>query len=317
MRDRRVARLDRGIEWPTIALAIVIYGGWLALTFIHEVVPLPVLVVLGGWLTAWHASLQHEIIHGHPTRWRRFNRALGTPPLFLWLTFESYRATHLVHHRDERLTDPLDDPESFYWTPEQWASLSPLHRRFVEIQTTLLGRLTIGPFWIVGRYLGREWRDVVRGDRRQRRIWARHALHVGLIVGWLVIVCGMPVWLYLAAFVYPGTALMLLRSFAEHRAAEGVAERTAIVENAPALGLLYLYNNLHAVHHEQPMLPWYMIPGWYQANRGRLVAANGGLVYAGYLDVARRYLLKPYQPPLHPTGHRAGNGVALESAATA
>ena len=79
-------------------------------------------------------------------------------------------------------------------------------------------------------------------------------------------------------------SLALLRSFAEHRAASDVFERTAIVENAPILGLLYLYNNLHAAHHERPTLPWYQIPAWYRENRERLIKANGGLVYDGYLD---------------------------------
>ena len=65
-------------------------------------------------------SLQHEIIHNHPTRWRRLNRALGTWPLVLWLPFEIYRRTHLQHHNDNRLTDPLEDPESYYHTSEQW-----------------------------------------------------------------------------------------------------------------------------------------------------------------------------------------------------
>ena len=34
--------------------------------------------------------------------------------------------------------------------------------------------------------------------------------------------------------------------------AERVAERTAIVENAPVLGVLFLFNNLHAAHHAEP-----------------------------------------------------------------
>jgi fatty acid desaturase len=93
---------------------------------------------------------------------------------------------------------------------------------------------------------------------------------------------------------------MLLRSFAEHRAASEVFERTAIVENAPLFGLLYLYNNLHAAHHELPTLAWYEIPAWYRANRERLIRDNGGLVYDGYLDVMRRYLLRAHDGLLHP-----------------
>jgi hypothetical protein len=89
-----------------------------------------------------------------------------------------------------------------------------------------------------------------------------------------------------------------------------VLERTAIVENAPILGLLYLYNNLHAVHHERPVMPWYDIPRWYRANRDRLVRENGGMVYDGYRDVARRFLLREHDAVAHPFGVTASPGEA-------
>ena len=46
---------------------------------------LPWWVVLpaGAWLTAWHGSLQHEAIHGHPTRSARLNAALAWLPIGL------------------------------------------------------------------------------------------------------------------------------------------------------------------------------------------------------------------------------------------
>ncbi|MFV3597992.1 hypothetical protein ACNJGJ_21065, partial [Mycobacterium tuberculosis] len=64
-----------GIEWPTMAIVTLIYGGWLALTWWHAALPAPVILIAGGWLVAWHGSLQHETIHGHPTRWRVVNAA--------------------------------------------------------------------------------------------------------------------------------------------------------------------------------------------------------------------------------------------------
>ena len=81
-------------------------------------------------------------------------------------------------------------------------------------------------------------------------------------------------------------------------------ERTAIVENAKILGPLFLFNNLHAAHHLRGGLPWYQIPTFYRLNRAALIEHNGGLVYNSYLEVARRYLLKPHDSPLHPEwGH--------------
>ncbi|MEK0085836.1 fatty acid desaturase [Benzoatithermus flavus] len=290
------------VEWPTVALALSIYGAWAALTFFHAALPLWLLVPLGAWVVAWHGSLQHEIIHGHPTRWRRVNTALAFPPLSLWLPYERYRRTHLAHHRDERLTDPLDDPESFYWTPEAWQRLGPLGRAAVRLQGTLLGRLILGPAWCIGRFLLAEARLVIAGSGDARRLWLHHAIGVAGILAWLVLVCGIDPLLYVAAFVYPATSLLLIRSFAEHRAAAEPAKRTAIVERSGPLGLLFLFNNLHAAHHARPALPWYELPGWYRANRDRLVAANGGLVYRSYVDVLRRFLLRPHDAPVHPFG---------------
>src|SRR5262249_41311314 len=122
------------IEWPTLLLAVAIYGGWGALTYWHASLPTVVVAGAGAWLVAWHSSLQHELIHGHPTRWGRINAAIGFLPLLLWLPFERYRETHLTHHRDERLTDPLDDPESNYVEPERWRRLSPAVRVVIAAQ---------------------------------------------------------------------------------------------------------------------------------------------------------------------------------------
>jgi fatty acid desaturase len=110
----------------------------------------------------------------------------------------------------------------------------------------------------------------------------------------------MDIAYYLVTIVYPGTAILLIRSFAEHRASFGVTERTAIVENSWLLGPLFLFNNLHSAHHTVPGLPWYELPGWYKANRDHLIRENGGLVYNSYFDVARRYLWKPHDKVEHP-----------------
>lgn len=289
-------------EWPTVGLAVVIYAGWAALTFFWQAIPPWLLVPAGGWIIAWHGSLQHEIIHGHPTRSRAVNTALGFPPLALWLPFQRYRMDHLRHHNDARLTDPLDDPESYYATAQAWQRLGPAGRALVRAQTTLAGRMLIGPAWSVCRFLVAEARRLAHGERGLHRIWLIHALGVAAVVAWLEAVCGMGLWRYLACFVYPGLALSLIRSFAEHRARFEVGHRTAIVEDAPVLGTLFLFNNLHAVHHRQPRMPWYAIPRWYRAHRAEVLAENGGLVYRGYAEVFRRYFLHPHDAPLHPYG---------------
>ncbi len=72
-----------------------------------------------------------------------------------------------------------------------------------------------------------------------------------------------------------------------------------MVEGAPILGLLFLNNNLHAAHHDHPGVAWHRLPAFYQRNRERLLRDNGGLVYAGYSDVFRRFLFRPHDRYRH------------------
>jgi fatty acid desaturase len=295
-------RSGTGIEWPTVALAIVIYGGWFAVTASYVHLPLWLSLPLGAWFVCWQSSLQHEVLHGHPTRWRKVNRLLGMPPLMFWLPYERYRQTHLIHHIDERLTDPLDDPETNYWTKDGLKVIGPLGRLTVAVTTTLLGRILVSPFWAIGRFLIDEVKRVVSNKPGARMIWAEHTLWCVPVLLWIVWFCEIPLLIYLFGMVVPATSLMLIRSYAEHRAAADEKQRTAVVENAWILGPLYLFNNYHAMHHEQPTLPWYKLPAWYRANRDRLVQQNGGLIYRSYFDIARRYLVKAHDTAEHPLG---------------
>lgn len=280
------------VETPTLLLWAVIHAGWAVLTLFHDRVPLPLLAASGGWLVAWHGAFQHEAIHGHPTRSARINAALASVPLSLWLPFPLYRRSHLAHHATEALTAPGHDPETRYLTPT--AQACPVRRRLALATSTLSGRLLLGPFVEIGGFLWTEARRVLASDRGHRAIWTLHALLVAGVMLWLTLVCEMSLVRYLACFVYPGTALSLIRSFAEHRAHADPKQRIAIVENAPVLGLLFLNNNLHVAHHERPGLAWYRLPAHHAAQRARMAADNGGLVYDGYVEVFRRYWRSPH-----------------------
>ncbi len=289
----------RSIRWPTLALAAVIYGGWGALIWHHEAVPLWITLPLGAWLIAWQSSLQHELVHENGTPWPLVNTALALPSLLLWVPFHRYRDLHLRHHNDARLTDPFEDPETRYVSATTWAGYSAPYRLWQLAQRTLLGRLALGPLCAASSFFGSELRAILRADRAVIRAWAIHLPVAAGIVVWAVGVCGLPV-LELVAMTYLATSLILLRSFAEHRAAADPRHRTAIVEDSPVFGLLFLFNNLHIVHHLRPGLPWYQIPAAYRAERDRWIACNGGLIYRGYRDVARRFLVSVHDHPVHP-----------------
>ena len=178
--------------------------------------------------------------------------------------------------------------------------LGPVWRAIAHAQTTLLGRVIIGPAFLIGRFVSELARNAWRDKRGARRVLARHLFLCAPVLIWVIAICRMPLWIYVACFVYPGASLAMVRSFAEHRAMPEAERRTAIVENALILGPLFLFNNLHAAHHLRHRLPWYQLPKFYRLNRAALIERNGGLVYRGYFDVVRRYLLRPHDSPIHP-----------------
>jgi fatty acid desaturase len=274
-------------EWPTLAVAAAVYVAFGALTLSHEALPWWVLLLAGGYVTAWHGSLQHEVVHGHPTPIRLLNELLVFPNLWLWLPFRLYRQTHHEHHDTGVITDPLEDPESYYLTPAEWKRRGKLSRTLLIANNTLAGRMLIGPMFCLKRLIATEGRRFLNGDRSTAPAWMLHAAGCVLVTSWTTGVCGMSVLEYVACFVYPGVSLTLLRSYAEHQARFDCDERTVMVRSWPLMSLLYLNNNLHAAHHAEPGLAWYRLP-----ERARERSADR-YVFRGYGEIAARYLLRP------------------------
>lgn len=283
----------------TLLLAAFIHGSWLLCTYFATALPWWAAAALGGFLVAWHGSLQHETIHGHPTRSRAFNTLVGSLPLGLWLPYGIYREQHLAHH-GASLTDPLDDPESFYVTPVVWARAGRLHRTWLRMQTTAAGRLVLGPPTVVARFVATELARVASGNYTHLRAWAQHAVGLAVVGLWVVRVCHLPLAHYILFFAYPGLALTMVRSFAEHRPAADHAHRIGIVEAGPLARLLYMNNNFHAVHHDAPAVPWYALPACYQAQRSDILASNGNFVFPSYARILTRYAFRSKDSPVHP-----------------
>ena len=295
-------------EPQTLAVAAAIYGGFGLLTWYFHALPLWAVIPAAAVVVAWHGSLQHETIHNHPFLSRRLNALLGAAPLSLFIPYAIYRRTHLWHHRfgGRILTDPVVDPESFYLMHGALANASAPVRFLRRANTTLAGRVVLGPWIAMATFLVGPARSLARGEGREWRIWATHGLAVAALLIWVVGICRINVLLYIGCFVYPGQSLTMLRSFAEHRANADPAQRTAVVEANPLLSLVFLYNNLHVVHHLRPTLPWYALPAAWrqlQAERGDAPARMAGMVYAGgYVEVLRRYLLRPVIEVEYPRG---------------
>jgi fatty acid desaturase len=276
-----------------MAVTMAIYAGFAAVLVWHDALPTVVVLVALAVLGAWYNSLQHEVVHGHPTPWRGVNTALAAAPIGLVVPFGVYRETHLAHHRADPLTDPDRDPESFYVSPATWARYGPLRRGAALVMQTLAGRAVFGP--PVGAV--RWWRRIVavRSTADVARIVA-HLAAVSLVL-LVVHASGLSMWVYIAGVAWAGGALSLLRSFAEHRAQDD-GTRSAVVRAGWFFSLLFLNNNLHHTHHTRPGVPWYELPDVHRELDADRAAAAGAGWYRGYGEVARRYLVRPFDEPV-------------------
>lgn len=285
------------LEIPTWLLAILVYLSWFVLTASAGQLPVILVFILGGFLICLHGSLQHEAIHGHPSRWEDLNTSLVFLPLSLWLPYVRYRDSHRKHHRCEVLTDPLQDPESFYVYKEDWQNTKPLFRFLLLINQTLIGRLVLGPILFTLSFWYGELKLMIHGDLGVLRTWIGHILGCVFVVFWVVEICELSLIYYWAMFVWPGLALTLLRSYLEHRPDVDNGRSTAIVEGSWLTQLLFLNNNFHLLHHQKPEVPWFQIKGLYDADRERWQELNQHYVFKSYWQVAVRYLFSPKDHP--------------------
>ncbi len=301
-------KINEKWEWKTLALVAGCYGAWLGLTASYTQIEANfgvawavfMLFFTAAVVAAFHTSLQHEVVHGHPTPYPLLNEALVFPSLILVYPFRRYKELHLIHHVDENLTDPYDDPESYYWAQCRQQHIGRVMQMLLAFNNTFVGRMLLGaPLGLVGFYRT-ETHRLVANEPGVRKAWALHLVGCLPVYFWVVQICGIPFWIYLVFVVYPGVSWILIRSFAEHQAVESIGGRSAIVEAHPFFAMLYLNNNLHIVHHAHPNVAWYDLPALYRERREIYLAANGGYLFRGYGEVIRKFGFRRKQPVFHP-----------------
>lgn len=291
------------VEWPTIALIAASYGAWAAgLFLLWPAYPWLAIAVLAVTL-ALQSSLMHEATHGHPTRKAALNELLVGLPIGLVYPFRRFKARHLRHHADERLTDPFEDPESYYkalWKHERtprWL------RALLRINNTMAGRFVIGPWMGTVGFAIAEAEMLRKDERDLRTAWLLHAAGLGVVLP-LVALSEMPFWLYLLGPVWLGQSLISVRTFAEHQWSERPDGRTLIVERSP-FAFLFLNNNLHLVHHKNPTVAWYRLPRLFRERREDWIRLNDGYVYPNYFALFRTFAFRAKEPVVHPFLGRA------------
>ncbi len=286
------------VEWPTLALIVGTLGLWaVALVWLAPLAPVLAAVALVPLLVL-HASLTHEVCHGHPFPSRRASEALMWVNPGLAVPYLRFRDTHLAHHQDAILTDPYDDPESNYLDPALWARMPGWLRALRRVNNTLAGRMLIGP--LVGQvsFMASDWRAIRRGDGQVLRGWLWHLPGAALVI-WLVALSALPFWLYALA-CYAALSVLKIRTFLEHQAHERARGRTVIIEDRGPLAFLFLNNSLHVVHHMHPKVPWYRLPALYAQHKARYLARNDGYRYRSYTEIFRKHLWRAKDPVPHP-----------------
>ena len=285
-------------EWRTLAVIFAVYGLTILTVMRREVLTpwltIPFLSVLG----AWHLSMQHETIHGHPFRRQWINDVIGSIPVTLWIPYFSFKKDHVEHHQSD-LTHPGLDNESYYVSPEAWASAGRIRRAAYWANRTILFRMFVWTIVSTVTYLWSKIRLMLRGDKQAWFAVAVHAVGLVVVVFLVQSVAGMPLWQFALGTTYGGRILNAIRPFPEHKYQAGVETRTAMVMAGPFMSLLMLNNNLHVAHHEQPGVAWYEVPNLSARVNAVERAREAGLLYeGGYAEVFRKFSFKPMGAPV-------------------
>ena len=284
-------------EWRTLLVVLSVYGLTVLTIVRYEVLTpwlaIPMLAVLG----AWHLSMQHEVLHGHPFKNQFLNDFIGGIPVTLWIPYLAFKKDHHEHHLSD-LTNPALDNESYYVSQEQWNKAGPIRRAAWTANRTILFRIFVWTIVSTITYVLSVLKRAARNEKKDRLAVVLHVVGVAFVV-YLVSLSSMPLWQFALGTVYGGRILNAIRPFPEHKYQSGVETRTAMIMAGPFMSLLMLNNNLHVAHHDEPGVPWY---GYHKLmNRVNAVerARDAGLLYeGGYAEVFRKFSFKPVDSPV-------------------
>ena len=206
-----------GVEWPTVFLIAACYGAWLvAGLLVWPSYPIAALLLM-VLVVALQSSLMHEVLHGHPTRNARINEALVSLPIGLLWPYRRFKTIHLRHHADEKLTDPFDDPESYYRALWQHDDLPEAMKLVLRINNTMAGRFVLGPLLSCIGFFIDDAKAIAAGDKAVRTAWLLHAAGLAIVLPVIQFGFGLPLWLYILVPVWLGHSLISIRTFAEHQ----------------------------------------------------------------------------------------------------
>ena len=284
-------------EWKTLGVIVAVYGLTVLTVVRYDVLTpwlaIPMLAVLG----AWHLSMQHEVLHGHPFKSQFINDAIGSIPVTLSIPYLAFKKDHHEHHKSD-LTNPELDNESFYVTQEQWDNAGPIRRAAWTANRTILFRMFVWTIVSTISYVTLVLKRAVRNEQGDRLAVVLHVIGVVAVV-YLVSLSSMPLWQFALGTVYGGRILNAIRPFPEHKYQNGVETKTAMIMAGPFMSLLMLNNNLHIAHHDDPKIPWYRVNELSKRVNAVERAREAGVLYeGGYAEVFRKFSFTPVDSPV-------------------
>ena len=287
---------ERG-EWRTLLVVLSVYGLTVLTVLRYEVLTpwlaIPMLAVLG----AWHLSMQHEVLHGHPFKNQFLNDFIGGIPVTLWIPYLAFKKDHHEHHLSD-LTNPALDNESYYVSQEQWDKAGKIRRAAWTANRTILFRMFVWTIVSTVTYVLSVLKRAVRNEKSDRLAVVLHVVGVVFVV-YLVSLSTMPLWQFALGTLYGGRILNAIRPFPEHKYQSGVETRTAMIMAGRFMSLLMLNNNLHVAHHDEPGVPWYRYDVLMQrVNAVERARAAGVLYEGGYAEVFRKFSFTPVDSPV-------------------
>jgi fatty acid desaturase len=284
-------------EWRTLGVIVAVYGLTVLTVLRYDVLTVWLAVPLLAVLGAWHLSMQHEVLHGHPFKNQFINDAIGGIPVTLWIPYLAFKKDHHEHHLSD-LTNPALDNESYYVTQQQWDKAGKIRRAAWTANRTILFRMFVWTIVSTITYVLSVVKRAIRGEKGDRLAITLHIVGVVFVV-YLVSLSSMPFWQFALGTLYGGRILNAIRPFPEHKYQSGVETRTAMIMAGPFMSLLMLNNNLHIAHHEEPWVPWYHVNSLARKVNAVERAREAGVLYeGGYAEVFRKFSFTPVDSPV-------------------
>jgi beta-carotene hydroxylase len=237
------------IAWPTIALTFGCLGLWVVSSWLAlaEAIPLALAMVINTVVmyaiyTPVHDA-SHSAIVPRLKPLRRVNAFIGTISAFpIFMYFYHHRKSHFIHHAK---TNAPGDPDTFLMG-------SFLEVFFLKTPWSLINQLN-------GVKLYQGCRALNLPSFQRRMTMAQYAATVVLLAG---LVAAGYAWPLFALWLIPwfiGELVMevMFGWFPHYDNTETGRYRDTRISLFPGADILYLYQNLHLIHHMLPVVPFY------------------------------------------------------------